>query len=109
MTSAILPSRTLRIGAEYTCITGVLHYDFGRVASCSRTARQGPSPEQQPAIGLPDVAGELKVTSLNTLNFHERLDDGSLSPKQPRAAWRQTPQRADPPACGRRQRGRLQL
>lgn len=78
---------TLRIGAEFDGITGVLDYGFGafRLQSDGPLAPVGHTNDRPAA---PDVGGKLKVASLNALNFFTTLDDGSLSPNglEPRGA-----------------------
>lgn len=79
---------TLRIGAEFAGVTGVLDYDFGAYRLQSDRALDPVEGTNDRPDSPPDVGGDLTVASLNTLNFFTTLDDGSLSPNglEPRGA-----------------------
>lgn len=67
---------TLRIGAEFTSIEGVMAYSFSEY----RVTVDGPltpvdGTNDRPD-GPPDVGGALKVASYNVLNFFTTIDDG---------------------------------
>lgn len=68
---------TLRIGAEFASIEGVMGYSFGEY----RVMVDGPltpvAGSNDRPDGPPDVGGGLKVASYNVLNFFTTIDDGS--------------------------------
>ena len=77
------PGPTLRMGAEFSSIAGVLDFAFGEYAiqydAFDNAGNYTPLPivpgsNERPDV--PAVGGDIQVASLNVLNFFTTLDDG---------------------------------